>query len=295
VTALVVLPQTEALERYADAGEFIVLSCERAKEWLVNCVANGDLDQLVEMKSQADAIRVYSTAKQLGRDAELAAAEIVRRAERGIGLCIRKGQDQGKIRKRGERGPINALDKSIYSCRQSPEDFVSTSELSGNGAGIYHLTDGVTDEQFDEAIAEAKNEGNLSRANVVRKVACKKIDVAADAVDKVQTARDMAAAGYTTAQIATELGYTGEGTRRFLDRHGIAVPADAIVGKRRKLDSNRIVSTAVDSVVGIGDLFDAVDYSELDATQFDYWVRSLSVAIRSLTTLKNNIKKEQTQ
>lgn len=32
------------------------------------------------------------------------------------------------------------------------------------------MTDGVSDEQFETAIDEAKDEGNLSRANVVRKV-----------------------------------------------------------------------------------------------------------------------------
>ncbi len=35
---------------------------------------------------------------------------------------------------------------------------------------MYALTDDVTDEEFDTAIEEAKGEGNLSRANVVRKV-----------------------------------------------------------------------------------------------------------------------------
>lgn len=33
-------------------------------------------------------------------------------------------------------------------------------------AGIYDLTDGVPDETFEEALNEAKEEGNLSRANV---------------------------------------------------------------------------------------------------------------------------------
>jgi hypothetical protein len=33
-------------------------------------------------------------------------------------------------------------------------------------AGIYHLTDGVSDREFEESVEEAKAEGNLSRANV---------------------------------------------------------------------------------------------------------------------------------
>jgi len=50
----------------------------------------------------------------------------------------------------------------------SPTRFASTGELPSNGGGIYGLTDGVSDERFDEALTEAKDEGNLSRANVIR-------------------------------------------------------------------------------------------------------------------------------
>lgn len=34
----------------------------------------------------------------------------------------------------------------------------------------YAMTDGVTDEEFNSVVESAKHEGNLSRANVVRKV-----------------------------------------------------------------------------------------------------------------------------
>ncbi|MGV0796361.1 hypothetical protein ABQF26_05315 [Mycolicibacterium elephantis] len=56
--------------------------------------------------------------------------------------------------------------------KSSPTDYAKRSELVGNGItdnGIYGITDGVSDEQFEEAITEARNTGNLSRANVARK------------------------------------------------------------------------------------------------------------------------------
>src|SRR5262249_9592156 len=43
-------------------------------------------------------------------------------------------------------------------------------ELRGNGTGIYHMTDGVSEEDFEQALAEAKTEQDLSRANLVRKI-----------------------------------------------------------------------------------------------------------------------------
>lgn len=38
---LAVIAQPGALDQYADAGEFVVLSCERAKEWLTGCLNAG--------------------------------------------------------------------------------------------------------------------------------------------------------------------------------------------------------------------------------------------------------------
>src|SRR5262249_16861321 len=93
----------DAIERSADPAGFVVQACQRAKAWLREALEHGEIAQIDEIKSQAEAIRVYSTQKQLGTDAQLAAAEIVRRAERGIGMAIRRGQQDGEIAKRGER------------------------------------------------------------------------------------------------------------------------------------------------------------------------------------------------
>jgi len=48
-----------------------------------------------------------------------------------------------------------------------PEGNTSTHDIVPNAnerVATYAVTDGVTDEQFDEALTEAKDEGNLSRA-----------------------------------------------------------------------------------------------------------------------------------
>lgn len=160
-----------ALEAAADPGKFVVQACERAKAWLVEALEHGDIDQIVELKSQAEAIRVYTMSKQLGEDARLSATEIVRRAERGIGVAIRRGQESGQIAKRGDRiakrGDPNLQTLEITKVSTLAAAKVShPSELEP----MYAMADGVTDEQFEAALADAKAEGNLSRANVVRKV-----------------------------------------------------------------------------------------------------------------------------
>lgn len=181
----VIASNPTALDRLADPGEFVIQACERAKSWLAEALEHGDIEQIVELKSQAEAIRVYSAQKQIGHDAELSAAEIVRRAERGIGIAIRRGQQAGEIRKLGEGpgpqrdymrgGQLVRVEPTAIDSRKSPTDFgVPSDELA---RGAYALADGVTDERFDSAVAQARAEGNLSRANVVRKVKGENADV----------------------------------------------------------------------------------------------------------------------
>lgn len=152
-----VLPGTADLDGLHDPAQRIIVSCERAKEWLAQALASDDIEQIVELKSQAEAIRVYTMQKQLGHDAELSAAEVVRRAERCIGLAIRKGQAEGRILSTGRHADTG--------------DTSSPKRYAGSGMvrhQHYAMTDGVSPEQFDAALATAKAERNLSRANVVR-------------------------------------------------------------------------------------------------------------------------------
>lgn len=48
------------LERSADPAEFVIQACERAKVWLREVLDHGDIDQIVEVKSQAEAMRIQT-------------------------------------------------------------------------------------------------------------------------------------------------------------------------------------------------------------------------------------------
>jgi len=92
----------------------------------------------------------------------VSASEIVRRAERCIGLAIRKGQAEGRIRRRGQsRGD---------GSKQGVTNFLDQHDLTGGGnsVGVYDLTDGVSDEVFEKALGEAVAVGlvPLSRQRV---------------------------------------------------------------------------------------------------------------------------------
>src|SRR5215467_11830375 len=162
------------VEHAPDPGEFVLAACERAKAWLREALEHGEIEQIAEIKSQAEALRVYTAQKQLGKDAQLAAAEIVRRAERGIAVAIRRGQGNGQIAKRGDRGSRGAPGVHGGNPGDRRGDHLgSPREIFRHGderADAYAMSDGVSDTDFEDALGEAKAEGNLSRANVVRKI-----------------------------------------------------------------------------------------------------------------------------
>lgn len=297
------------VERAADPATFIIESCERAKAWLAGVLEHGDIDTIVEIKSQAEAIRVYTMSKQLGKDAQLSATEIVRRAERGIGVAIRKGQAAGDIRTRRDGGPRpheNLPGGSRKVSKPGPTDFATEDELYGNGAGIYQLTDNVSEQEFEAALAEAKAEQNLSRANVVRKArGARARSRVRDGEDWIPEAGDnhgpapaqrrrlitkWGAEGYTSRQIAERLGVADKVVRRIANESAIAIPADAALGKTRHHDSNRIVRETVHALEGLAMGVGLVSAEDIDPAEAANWAASLTDSIRVLNRLIKTMK-----
>jgi hypothetical protein len=293
--------------RAADPGAFIIQACERAKTWLREALDRGDIDQIAECKSQAEAIRVYTMSRQLGKDAQLSATEIVRRAERGIGVAIRRGQAEGTIKRRGQGGgqpPRGARPRGDTSL-SSPTDFATHGELHGNSSdGIYDMTDDVTDEQFEDAIGEAKAEGNLSRANVVRKSRQRPTrratsqDQVPDPADRSSQAaarrleliRRWAAQGCSSRQMAGLLGKRDEVIQQIAREHGIGIPADEVVSRTRRLDSNRIVRETVHALEGLAMGAGLVMPADLDTAEIPAWTASLTDSLQALNRLVKTMK-----
>ena len=87
---------------------------------------------------------------------------MVRRAERGVGLAIRKGQAEGAIRRHGER--VHHANQYGASPADLPNEKSSSAEFFNGGAEwaqTFAMTDDVSDEQFEDALTEAKDEGKL--------------------------------------------------------------------------------------------------------------------------------------
>jgi hypothetical protein len=296
------------IERSADPAGFVVAACERAKAWLEEALEHGEIEQIAEIKSQAEAVRVYTAQKQLGKDAQLAAAEIVRRAERGIGLAIRRGQQNRQIRRRGDRVGGNGDDNTIFPAKTGPADYASTGELRGNSAGIYHLTDGVSEDDFEEALATAKAERDLSRANVVRKIRQRRGDPPAPggqvpdpaerSAQAVARRRELiaafAASGMSSQQIGQRLCISEDRVRQLAREHGIDIQADTVLGRTRRPDSARIVRETAHALEGLVLSVGLADPAGLNPAQAADWAASITRSIRALSKFTRQLK-EQTR
>lgn len=296
---LTLVTDPDAIERSGDPAGFVVQACQRAKAWLTEALEHGQIEQIAEIKSQAEAVRVYTTQKKLGKDAQLAAAEIVRRAERGIGVAIRRGQQTGEIARRGDRGGRRGIHGRNPNDRcddhlGSPGSFFRHAD---ERADTYAMTDGVSDASFEDAIGKAKAEGNLSRANVVRKVRQHRTAAPPRPRDRAtgQPLRELiarhAAAGMSSRQIASLLGISSRQVREAARGHGIEIPADAVVGRTRRPDANRIVRETAHALDGLAMSVALADPAELDPSEAAEWAASLARSIRVLNQFLAQMRK----
>ena len=297
-----------------ERGHLITRALVGSKQWLAVATKGTDPTPLTEFKAWAATIAEMSKQKGLAEDIQLDALEMVRRAERGIGQAIRNGQQAGEIVKAGSIGGGTAAgtsgvvpDAARGQHLARPTDFVTANELSSNQAGIYALTDGVTDEDFEDVLDEARDEMNLSRANVARK-ARETREAREDRErfgwepnvpeqkrslgERIAQVRQLAESSHSSRQIAEIMGMGITSLRRFAIRHDITIPADAVIPDRtRKIDPTRVITQTVDALEGLAmglQLLTTDDYASLDKAPLKEWTKSLT---GSLSTV-NHMKKE---
>ena len=166
------------------------------------------------------------------------------------------------------------------------------------------MTDGVTDTNFDDAITEAKAEGNLSRANVVRKIRQQRRTPPApdghapDPADsspaataaRIQLIGEFAARGMSSGQIGNRLGIADDQVRQVAREHGINIRADAVLGRTRRPDSNRVVRETVHALEGLAMGVELADPAGLDPAEVAGWVASMTRSIHLLSKFARQMK-----
>lgn len=275
-----------------------------AREWMSNALAATDAPAVLRATAIKEAKSYLSTVKEASRQKDLSkgiqedATEMVRRSEYALGRAIRDGQDAGEIRASregaGRPSEIGAPGAPIIP---SPYEFASPGELKGTHGGreqigIYAMVDNANEEEFETALAEAREEGNLSRANVVRKV--KKIadkspekqsqwaEVRRLAEDERWSSRDI----NTNLHIYSDDHYF----RKEAQRRGINFPADAVLGKKKHLKSLDIIQRAVTSAAVTAEALGIVSTDDVTPEQAAEWLPEITRGIRALNQLKTQLK-----
>jgi hypothetical protein len=147
-----------------DAVEHMAGVRHRAMGWLAE---TNDIDAVRDAKATFVCYEALIRENKLAFDAKLSATECVRRCERRIGELVKLGQEVGTIRSKSHNRPRPTVHRGTIDGRARASDYIPG---GGKGYAEHRAMAGADDEQFEQAVEEAKAEGNLSRANVVRKL-----------------------------------------------------------------------------------------------------------------------------
>ena len=210
---------------------------------------------------------------------------MVRRSERALGVAIREGQAAGEIAQSTRitgGGPGRRNPDGI----SSPTDYLGTAGQVTHE--IYQMTDNVTDEEFEMSLSIAKEEGNASRANVVRKVT-EISSFKEDRVDKWEQIADFASRGFTSSQIAKTIGMSEQYLRAQAKALGVNIPADKIAGRRR-IDPLKVLENTVASIEASASALDLVTYEDVTPEMAAELLERLAPGIRAIRHLTNALK-----
>lgn len=144
------------------------------------------------------------------------------------------------------------------------------------------------------AIADDLNVSTRTVAKIRRDAGLETRDRSSVAVqERRDRMRTLAAEGYTSRQIAGMVGLTEPGCRAWLRDNHIDVPADRVVGKTKRHDSNRIIDSMVMEAVNLTAGVELIDFSDLDRERIPDWIRSLLGAREHLSGLIRRLMKER--
>lgn len=289
-TELVPVGNMAELERLDPQSREIAVTkmLGEARTWLAHAVAATEPAKVAEFKAWVATVEESTKQLNLSKEIQTDSSEMVRHAERGLGVAVRAAQDAGEMRRYGERLAEN--EPNADATRYSPTGlFRHTNERSD----IYAMTDGVSDEVFEGAIHEAKSEGNLSRTNVIRKIK----SIASTTMTKsqrVEKIRELAPTGHSSDQIAKQVSVRAEHVRELARENKIEIPADKVMSGLHRVNHDRVIAAVVldASHVVSPSLIEQVNFAELNRESLGEWVSSLSDSIRALQALKRDLEKE---
>ena len=260
----------------------VMAAIEQAAAWLVEVQRRDDLDAAEAAMAHAQMATIAEATRRLGMDKEnlINAEENVRRSEFVKARAIRRGQAEGTIATKGER-----LNRGL------PDEKTSVSDYFPGGSTqveILGIADEASPDEFDAALAEAKAEGNLSRANVARKIrnAPAAVIYFTQRVDEV---REFADKGASLQQAAKHFGVTENTVSELCRANGILLAHDR-VGKRRRLNYNTVLDNTIEAIEVAAMSLRDMNPTELDKDTAAERLDSLTASITALSKAAKKIK-----
>ena len=94
----------------------------------------------------------------------------------------------------------------------------------------------------------------------------------------------------SSGQIGERLGIGDDQVRQVAREHGIDIRADAVLGRARRPDSNRIVRETVHALEGLAMGVELADPAGLDPAEAAEWAASMTRSIRLLSKFLRQMK-----
>lgn len=261
-----------------------------AKQWLVPL--GRTIDPTPAAKFYRWCVRLNQIVNVMGmsQDALLDARELQRRAERALGQTVRNGQEAGLI---AVHGGV-AKDPTLRG--ESPARFFEGA--AGMRTYSYKFADRVSDEIFDKAIAACREDGILTREYLLQMInSFRTVDRSSKAKSwRVERIEFLAAKGYTSTQIAHDIGYArAANVRRVAKEYGIRIAADSNSGpKPRGVDPTRIVEETVHMLEGVSHGLQLVadsDIRQIEPDQAAIWNESLRNSLIGIMHLRKELSR----
>lgn len=300
-----VTPDDIAAMPLRERGELITRALVKSKEWLAVATKGTDPAPIVEFRQWAATVAEMTRQKGLASDIQLDALEMVRRAERAIAQAVRHGQDAGEILKTGETArrpgqPVNGVYTSPEPDRKPGPAEAAGVASRANLTHIYPLCDGTTDDEFDDAITEARAEKNLSRNNVRRKLrAVTDLRTRRPLSERSQQIQHLAEQGYSSRQISKAIGIRADWIRELARRDGIEIRADQVMARVRDVDPRHVINTTVNDLASslevTWSLLQPEDFDSLAPDDINEWVESLDRSIQQLRKLRKELCRVNTR
>lgn len=271
----------------ADREVAVTAMLNQARQWLEKAKdSTAPAQDVSQFKAFVATVVEAAKQKKLSEEIQLDAVEMLRRSERALGVAIRQGQTAGEIARPGDIGGVapGASSRSGGDLARAAQ-FAPKDELTAD----YAMADQATDEEFDAVIAAAKEEGNLSRANVVRKVA--ELGTYREQQDeKWQTVADLAERRLSSPQIARQVGMTEESLRAGAKRKGITFPADEAMGRTKRIRPLDVLDRIILGLEVSATSLELVSFEDVTPEQAAEWLDRLAGPLRALKEMQTTLK-----